>query len=80
MEIFEIKWEKDKETIEDFLTYVRFRFPTQEIEIVPGGARVKILKKNDLTAVKNKDNNAGWDEEDNVHEYKQSTRKKFGRS
>jgi hypothetical protein len=79
MEIFEIKWEKDKETIDEFLTYVRFRFPNQEIEIVPGGARVKIIKKVD-NPVKNKDNNAGWDEEDNVHEYKQSTRKKFGRS
>ena len=78
MEIFEIKWEKDKETIDEFLTYVRFRFPNQEIEIVPGGARVKIIKKVD-NPVK-KDNATGWDEEDNVHEYKQSTRKKFGRS
>jgi hypothetical protein len=80
MEIFEIKWEKEKETIDDFLTYVRFRFPAQEIEIVPGGARVKILKKNELTAVKNKDNNTGWGESDNKYEYNSSTRKKFGRS
>lgn len=78
MEIFEIKWEKDKETIEDFLTYVRFRFPTQEIEIVPGGARVKIQKKVD-TPVKKKDNSAGWDEEDNVYEYKPATKVKAGR-
>ena len=78
MDIFEIKWEKDKETIDDFLTYVRFRFPTQEIEIVPGGARVKILKKVD-NPVKNKDNATGWDEEDNVYEYKSTNKAKFGR-
>jgi hypothetical protein len=77
MDIFEIKWEKDKETIDDFLTYVRFRFPTQEIEIVPGGARVKILKKVD-NPVK-KDNAAGWDEEDNVYEYKSTNKGKVGR-
>ena len=78
MEIFEIKWEKDKETIDEFLTYVRFRFPNQEIEIVPGGARVKIIKKVD-NPVK-KDNATGWEESDNKYEYNSSTRKKFGRS
>lgn len=44
-EIFDFKWERDKETIEDFLTYVQFRFPTQEIRLVPGGAEVVITKK-----------------------------------
>jgi hypothetical protein len=78
MEIFEIKWEKDKETIDDFLTYVRFRFPTQDIEIVPGGARVKIIKKVD-NPVKKKENNTGWDEEDNMYEYKSTNKSKLGR-
>jgi hypothetical protein len=78
MEIFEIKWEKDKETIDDFLTYVRFRFPSQEIEIVPGGARVKIIKKVD-NPVKKTDNNAGWDEEDNQYEFKAPVKAKSGR-
>lgn len=78
MEIFEIKWEKDKETIDDFLTYVRFRFPSQEIEIVPGGARVKIIKKVD-NPVKKRDNGTGWDEEDNQYEFKSPVKAKSGR-
>jgi hypothetical protein len=67
-EIFEFKYEPDKETIDEFLTYVRFRFPNQDIEIFHGGARVKITKKVD-NPVKKRDNNAGWGEEDNVYEY-----------
>ena len=61
MEIFEFKHEPEKETIEDFLTYVKFRFPNQDIEIFFGGARVKILKKN-ANPPKREDNNAGWDD------------------
>jgi hypothetical protein len=74
MEIFEFKHEPEKETIDEFLTYVRFRFPTQEIEIVHGGARVKILKKVN-NPPKKEDNNAGWDDDDNVYEYRDSTTK-----
>lgn len=44
-EIFDFKWEREKETIDEFLTYVQFRFPTQEIRLVPGGAEVVIIKK-----------------------------------
>lgn len=44
-EIFDFKWEREKETIDEFLTYVQFRFPTQEIRLVPGGAEVVITKK-----------------------------------
>lgn len=44
-EIFDFKWEKEKETIDEFLTYVQFRFPTQEIRLVHGGAEVVITKK-----------------------------------
>lgn len=74
-EIHEFKYEADKETIEDFLIYVRFRFPNQDIEIFHGGARVKITKKID-NPVKKEDNMAGWDEEDNVYEYKDSNKLK----
>jgi len=70
MEIFEFKHEPDKETIDEFLTYVRFRFPNQDIEIFYGGARVKILKKNNIPS-KN-DNNAGWQHNDNVYEFRES--------
>lgn len=45
MEIFEFKHEPEKETIDELLTYVKFRFPEHDIEIFHGGARVKILKK-----------------------------------
>lgn len=44
-EIFDFRWDAEKETIEDFLTYVRYRFPNQDIRIVPGGAEVVITKK-----------------------------------
>lgn len=44
-EIFDFKWDSEKETIEDFLVYVRHRFPNQEIRIVHGGAEVVITKK-----------------------------------
>lgn len=74
MEIFEFKHEPEKETIDEFLTYVKFRFPNQEIEIFYGGARVKILKKVNNPPPK-KDNNAGWNEDDNVYEYRSSTTK-----
>jgi len=68
MEIFEFKHEPEKETIEDFLTYVRFRFPNHDIEIFYGGARVKVLKK--VETLPKKDNNTGWDEDDNKYEYR----------
>jgi len=74
MEIFEFKHEPEKETIDEFLTYVKFRFPTQDIEIFYGGARVKILKKV-INPPKKEDNNAGWDAEDNTYEYRNSTTK-----
>lgn len=44
-EVFDFKWDSEKETIEDFLIYVRHRFPDQDIRIVPGGAEVVITKK-----------------------------------
>lgn len=68
MEIFEFKHEPEKETVEDFLLYVRFRFPNHDIEIFHGGARVKVLKKNDNVPKRN--NNTGWDEDDNRYEYR----------
>jgi len=74
MEIFEFKHEPEKETIDEFLTYVKFRFPTQDIEIFHGGARVKILKKVN-NPPKKEDNNAGWDADDNTYEYRNSTTK-----
>ena len=74
MEIFEFKHEPEKETIDEFLTYVKFRFPNQDIEIFHGGARVKILKKVN-NPPKKEDNNAGWDEDDNGYEYRDSTTK-----
>lgn len=74
MEIFEFKHEPEKETIDEFLTYVKFRFPNQEVEIFYGGARVKILKKVNNPQPK-KDNNTGWSEDDNVYEYRNSTTK-----
>lgn len=52
------------------MTYVKFRFPNQEIEIFYGGARVKILKKVNNTP--KKDNNAAWDEDDNIYEFRES--------
>lgn len=67
MEIFEFKHEPEKETIDEFLTYVKFRFPNQDIEICHGGARVKILKKVNNTPTKK---DTGWDEDDNRYEYK----------
>lgn len=73
MEIFEFKYEPDKETIDEFLTYVKFRFPNQDIEIFHGGARVKILKKN--TTVPKRDNNAGWSDDDNIYEFRESNTK-----
>ena len=69
LEIFEFKREPDKETIDEFLTYVKFRFPNQEIEIFYGGARVKILKK--VNNNPKKENNAGWDEDDNIYEFRE---------
>lgn len=75
MEIFEFKHEPEKETIDDFLTYVKFRFPNHDIEIFHGGARVKILKKN-MNPPKKEDNNAGWSESDNIYEYKQPNKSK----
>jgi len=45
IEIFDCKWEKEQETIEEFLKNVRYRFPNQEVRIVPGGAEVIIVKK-----------------------------------
>lgn len=77
LEIFEFKHEPEKETIEEFLTYVKFRFPNQDIEIFYGGARVKILKK--VNNPPKRDNNAGWDEGDNIYEFKESTGKVRGR-
>jgi hypothetical protein len=74
MEIFEFKHEPEKETIDEFLTYVKFRFPTQEIEIFHGGARVKILKKNP-NPPKKEDNHAGWDADDNGYEFRESNTK-----
>jgi hypothetical protein len=44
-EIFDFKWDAENETIEDFLIYVRYRFPNQDIRIVHGGAEVVITKK-----------------------------------
>lgn len=74
LEIFEFKHEPEKETIEDFLTYVKFRFPNQDIEIFYGGARVKILKKVN-NPPKKEDNHAGWDESDNAYEFRDSNSK-----
>jgi hypothetical protein len=45
VEIFDCKWERENETIEEFLENVRYRFPNQEVRIVPGGAEVVIVKK-----------------------------------
>ena len=45
IEVFDFRWDSEKETIDDFLIYVRHRFPDQEIRIVPGGAEVLITKK-----------------------------------
>ncbi len=45
VEIFECKWEREHETIDEFLENVRYRFPNQEVRIVPGGAEVVIVKK-----------------------------------
>lgn len=44
-EIFDFKWEREAETIDEFLSFVQLRFPTQEIRLVPGGAEVVITKK-----------------------------------
>lgn len=74
MEIFEFKYEPEKETIDELLTYVKFRFPNQDIEIFHGGARVKILKKN-TNPPKREDNNAGWDSNDNGYEFRESKSK-----
>lgn len=74
MEIFEFKHEPEKETIDEFLTYVKFRFPNQDIEIFYGGARVKILKKVN-NPPKKVDNNAGWDVEDNGYEFRETNTK-----
>lgn len=45
VEIFDCKWEREQETIDEFLENVRYRFPNQEVRIVPGGAEVVIVKK-----------------------------------
>lgn len=45
VEIFDCKWERETESIEEFLETVRYRFPNQEVRIVPGGAEVVIVKK-----------------------------------
>lgn len=44
-EVFDFKWDSEKETIEEFLIYVRHRFPGQDVRIVHGGAEVVITKK-----------------------------------
>jgi len=45
VEIFDCKWEREIETIEEFLENVKYRFPNQEVRIVHGGAEVVIVKK-----------------------------------
>lgn len=54
VEIFDCKWEEENETVEEFLENVRYRFPNQEVRIVPGGAEIVIVKKVDPPKVDTK--------------------------